>query len=82
MPEDNTCPDLAVRKAGELFKLVRLDAHRLNNLLLVIQGNIDLLFIEHSEESGAFRDVMQALKECRDITGRLLYTGHRLSSED
>lgn len=72
---------LTTVESVKLGKQVSQDAHRLNNLILVVQGNIDLLLPEQSGDNGAFRDVMQALKECREITGRLLHAGRRFSSQ-
>lgn len=80
--EGRTGPAPAVEDATVLGVLVRRDAHRLNNLILVVQGNVEILSMEHRGDSDVFRDIMQALKECREITGRLLDAGRRLSRVD
>jgi hypothetical protein len=71
--------DQNIKNAPVLGDLVRKSAHRMNNLLLVIQGNMELLSLEVPEKDGLVKDILNALKECREISIRLNDTGKRLS---
>ena len=72
---------LASKRTVAIGNLVRQNAHRLNNLILVVQGNLDLI-LESQGNKNTYPDVMRALKECREIAGRLLEIGRSLSYKD
>ena len=58
---------------------IRTDGHRLNNLVQVILGNVELLSMENIEDRGLLSDIIKSLQECREIAGHLLEIGRKIS---
>lgn len=71
---------IAPNEALEIGDMLRREVHRLNNLLLVVHGNVEILSLDYNGGDGVITDIMQALKQCREVSNRLLTVGRRLEN--
>jgi len=67
-------------EALEIGGMLRREVHRLNNLLLVVHGNVEILSLDYSGDDDVITDIMQSLKLCREVSDRLLTVGLRLEN--
>ena len=64
-----------MKEIVEMGNLIRQKVHDLNNLLMVLDGNMKML---QDEDDELVSENLEALKECRDIIKSIFHAGCRL----
>ncbi|NSW92742.1 MAG: hypothetical protein HPY74_19220 [Firmicutes bacterium] len=66
-----------MNEIAEIGNLIRQKAHDLNNLIMVIKGNMTLMQCEDEE---IVNDNLESIRACKEIINSLLIVGRRLNS--
>jgi len=66
-----------MNEVAEIGNLIRKKAHDLNNLIMVIKGNMALMQCEDEE---IINDNLESIKTCKEIINSLLIAGRKLNS--